>query len=341
MRYARYAPGLGMLMASLLLLAGCSGGTEEQPISITVAASDFIGSAPVFIAQEEGFFQEAGLDVSLIINRAGVESLRNLFHGEADIAMVAELPLVYSAIDPGRYTDTGANPGEFRILADMFLSNNLSRILVRRDHSISAPEDLRNATIAAQRGTSIDFLLDLFLLTNGIDQSEVTVLDLDLEQQQEAILHGKVDAVFSWQPHVGAMKEELGEAGLMLPNRVFAHNAWLAVAMKDLLQEKPDTADRFLTALLRAEGRITSDPERAIAIYSQYTGTSRDAVARAWSDVTFWISLSEGLLTTMDDEARWVLRSGAEAGEEIPNFYTYLEFGPLERVRPEGITVIR
>lgn len=332
-------------IAPVFLVVGCSGRVEslsragQEAHPITVAVSTYIGSAPVFTAREQGFFQEEGLDVTLIVNDAGVESLANLFRGEAEISLVAELPLVYSLFEPDRYT--GEDPGPFVIFADMVLSNNISRVLVRRDRGIEIADDLRGKRLAVPVGTSIDFLLDLFLLVNGIDRSEITVVDMDVVTQVSAIVQGEVDAIFTWQPHLAEAADQLGGKGTILPMELFYHNAWLAVTMKEYADRQPEVLDSFLRALVRAEQFMTEHRDEAIAIHAAYAGTDPEVIARSWEDVTFWISLGEALLTTMDDEARWLIGTGEYDRAGVPDFLQLLEPGPMERVKPEGMTVIQ
>lgn len=340
--FSAFRVGFIVLAHGALLLPGCSRNGEPRELEpVTIAASSYIGSAPVFVAYEKGYFRQEGLDVSLIVNDAGVESLQNLFRREADIALVAELPLVYTAFEPTRYTGGGPPPGEFRVVADVFLVNNTSRILARRDHGIRTAQDLRGATVAAPVGTSIDYLLDLFLLTNRIGHDEISIVDMDVISQKEAIRTGQVDAIFSWQPHVGEARDLLGEDGYFLPQDLFYHNAWLAVVMAETLQDRPGLGERFLQALIRAEEYMAENPDTAAEIHGRYAGTTPESVARSWDDVTFWISLSESLLTTMDDQARWIIRSGDGSRERIPNFLEYMETGPLEQVKPEGVMIIQ
>lgn len=337
------AAALALLIVLLIVpLVACS---ETEPDTVrehdpvTVAASTYIGSAPVFVAHHNGYFREQGLDVSLTINQAGIDSLRNLFRGEADIAMVAELPLVYSAFDRSRYT--GEDPGDFVAFADMFISTNISRVLVRADRGITTPDDLRSRTVGVPMDTSIDFLLDLFLLTQGIDRTDLTLVDLDADELVDAIARGDVDAIFLWQPHVGIAQDRLGDSGRMLDLDLFYHNAWLTVTMKSYLRSDPTIPERFLRALVRAEEFMSEAPDRSIEIHADYTGTPAETVQRAWDDVTFWISLSESLLTTMDDEARWVIRNEWTDRTRIPNFLEYIDTQPLEQVKPEGISIIQ
>ncbi|NCC24229.1 MAG: hypothetical protein EOM25_03370 [Deltaproteobacteria bacterium] len=55
------AGGIAVL-ALFFLLTACGDSKPKAPaVSLTVAASRYIGSAPVFVAHEQGFFRDQGL----------------------------------------------------------------------------------------------------------------------------------------------------------------------------------------------------------------------------------------------------------------------------------------
>lgn len=312
---------------------------KTEPISITLAASTYIGSAPIFVAKEKGFFLDQGLAVTLIVNDAGVESLTDLKESRAHMAMVAELPIVYSYFDKYKYTDEKWE--DLVIIADMVLSNNISRILTRRDRGIEKPEDLRGKTIAVPKGTSIDYLLDLFLLTHGIERSEIIIIDKDVRSQVEAIVYGDVDAIFSWQPHIAQAIELLDSEAYLMPLNLFYHNAWLAVTLREFALANAQVLESFLKALLQAEQFMSRYPAQAISIHAQYSNLSPDVIAHSWKDILFEVNLGEALLTTMEDEARWVMGRHESARLNLPDFLSLIHFEPMLKVKPHGVTIIQ
>lgn len=311
--------------------------TELTPLRIST--STYLGSAPIFVADDRGFFREEGLEIALDINQMGVESLRKLFDGDVDIASMAELPLVYSLFDKQKYT--AQDRGDFLIFGDLVLTTNVSKILVRNDRGISRPEDLRGKTIAIPQNTSVDFLFDLFLVTHKMVPSDIRIVNLDVSSQVEAIVDGDVDAIFTWQPHVQLALNRLGDKGALLPLDLFYHNAWLVVTMRDYAEKHPDVLEKFLHALVKAEDFLHKNPQEAISIHARYTGVDRDIIAAVWPDVEFYLSLSEALLTTMEDEARWLIRNGWTSEEKVPNLLEYFDFEPIKKAKPEALMVIQ
>lgn len=327
----------------ILALSGCERRNASAPtnplIPVTFSTTRFIGEAPSYLAYEKGFFRDEGLDVTLKKNIMGWQSLQNLFAGEADIATVAELPIVYATLDRSKFAEKGR--GDFVIFGDLVYSSQVSQALARRDRGINRPEDLRGKTIAVPRGTTVDFFLDSFLSIHRIEPSEITTVNLDVISQVEALVKGEVDAIFSWQPHVREAQLKLGSNAYLLPLNLFYHTAWLLTSMQSYAEQNPLVLQKFLRALSRAEKYLHEHPEEAMSIYARQSETDPEVVADIWNDVEFSLGLSEALLTTMEDEARWARRNGLAPGKGVPNFLDLIELTPMQAVKPEGITIIQ
>lgn len=327
----------------LLVLPACAPAEVEpapqELTKITFATVPFIGEAASYVAYQNGYFADEGLDVTLITNPGGWMSLKNLFEAEADIATVAELPIVYSAFDKQKYTDF--DRGDFYIIGDILYADDFQQVVARKDSGITSAADLKGKKIGVFRGTTLDFFMDMFLIDNKIEEHEVEIVDMDVFQMTDAIEKGELDAIFTWQPHVQIALDKLGENGIVLPSRLRFSTAWLITVMKDYAEENPEVLTAFLRAIARAEKFIKENPEEAITIHAEMSDVDRETVAALWDKVAFDLSLSEGLLSQLEEEARWLIRTGRTDLTEVPNFLEYFYFDAMEEVKPEGITIIR
>src|SRR5690606_38821788 len=92
------------------LLVGCTGGNgnggggnapdPDEPIAITVGTLPAGDYAPLWIAQDQGFFEEEGLDVTIEIIAGGAVGMTQLVSGELDISS-ATWANVLSAVSQG------------------------------------------------------------------------------------------------------------------------------------------------------------------------------------------------------------------------------------------------
>jgi NitT/TauT family transport system substrate-binding protein len=306
---------------------------------ITFATVPFIGEAPFYVAYHNGYFEEEGLNVTFKFNPGGWMSLKNLFEGEAEIATVAELPIVYSAFDKRKYTDF--DRPDFYIIGDVIYSQDVQQVVARKDRGIHSAADLKGKRIGVFKGTTLDFFMDGFFTDTGIEYSDVEIVDMNVFEMTDAIAKGDLDAIFTWQPHVLNAQKKLGENGIILESRLKYTTAWLIVVRKDYAEKNPEVLEKFLRVVVKAENFIKENPEEAIRIHAEVGGTDKETVEVLWDVVDFELTLSEGLLTTMEEESRWLIKENVYNETEVPSFLDYIYFEPLEKVKPEGIMVVR
>jgi NitT/TauT family transport system substrate-binding protein len=332
---------LAGLLPLLWIIGGCQAESAgpEAPIPVRFATVPFIGETTSYVAYANGYFADEGLDVTLSFNPGGWMSLRDLFQGDVDIATVAELPIVYSAFDKQAYTDF--DRGDFYIIGDLIFADDFQQVVARRDRGITSPADLKGKTLGVFAGTTLDFYMDMFLIDNNISQDEVTVVNLDVFQLTDALVAGEVDAIFTWQPHVDLAMEALGENGIAMSSRLRFTTAWLITVMKEYGDANPEVLRKFLRAMLRAEQFIQENPEAAVAIHAELTDVPIETVAKLQKKVAFDLSLSEGLLIQLQEEARWLIRSGRTTQTEVPDFMEFINLDPLRDVKPGGISIIQ
>src|SRR5215210_1922334 len=117
-------------------LAGCGGSdrpTRAAPASETVvlAFAPQPDIAPFLIADAKGFWKAEGVKVDFRELPTGRLSFEAVLGGRADLAQVAETPLVNAAMQ-GR---------QFVILADFCSSDRSVRCIARADRGVARPAD--------------------------------------------------------------------------------------------------------------------------------------------------------------------------------------------------------
>ncbi len=91
-----------MLLAGLL--SGCAApqpAATAAPVHLKVGLQPFMGYAPIFIAQEEGFFARQGLDVEFVPFNASGDAVPMLMQGQLDLTPLALNPALFNAIAKG------------------------------------------------------------------------------------------------------------------------------------------------------------------------------------------------------------------------------------------------
>ncbi len=87
-----------MLFSTSALLTGCGSDetTAENPHVVLNEVAHSIFYAPMYVAIEEGYFAEEGLDVELVTGYGADKTMTALLSGEADIGFMGAEATVYS-----------------------------------------------------------------------------------------------------------------------------------------------------------------------------------------------------------------------------------------------------
>lgn len=324
------------------MFSGCAqtNTDEEQeliPVKIGIT-STYQGEAATYVAFERGFFRDNGLDVTLKSNPSGKISLRDLFDGTVQIAHVSETPVLYSLLDTTYYPGLDVPP--FEIFADMVYSNKIQKIIARKDHGITDPLDIVGKKIALLKGTQLDYFFDSFLLEHQISKDEFDVVNMNLSEQLEAIKNGKIDVAVLWEPYAAFAENELGENAVNLETDLTYSTLWLSTTLDSYAESHPEVLKSYLKSIKTAQEYITDHPEYTQEILSQRTEVPLDVVKSLWTEIDFELSLSERMLTLLEDQGRWMIRNKL-ANKSIDDMQQFVNFSPMQEVHPRGITVVR
>jgi NitT/TauT family transport system substrate-binding protein len=252
--------------AITVLAAGCATGSGNTALSsvsrpekpnITVAALPAADLAGLYVAQDDGFFAQQGLHVTIEKIASSAAVIADQLKGKVDITAGS-----YVA-----YIAAQAAGARFRILAEASALRPNTRVLVvPAGSSIKSLNDLVGKKIGLNGTNSIGTLLiSVLLAEHGISPAKVTfVTDPQGFPAMPAQLHdGAWAAAFLAEPYVTVAEEDYGEgvmddldqgATLNFPiDGYMATQAWA--------QKYPNTAAAFVRAI--EEGQALADTDRA------------------------------------------------------------------------------
>ena len=136
-------------------------------------------------------------------------------------------------------------------------------------------------------------------------------------------------------------KTLLDDRGITLPSSGIYGETFNFMIMKDSAENKHEALTRFLAAIDKATTFVRQHKQESQEIVATKLGLERDVMAVLWEDFDFEISLNQSLLLTLEDEARWAIRSALVDSETVPNYLEFVHASPLEAVRPDAMTIIR
>lgn len=230
---------------------------------------------PVIIAQENGYFAEAGLEVEVIAPADPSAPPKLVAAGRADLAISyqPQLHLQRHAGLPLRRVGT-------------LVATPLNCLLVLEDGPIETPADLSGRKVGFSVGGVEDAVLGAVLETHGVTLDEVELINVNFSLSP-AIMSGQVDAV------IGAFRNfELNQMDIEgVAGRCFyVEEEGLPTYDELIYVANPDTMDadmirRFLAATQRATQFIVNHPDDSWEIFASTAPELRDELnRRAWID---------------------------------------------------------
>ena len=294
----KHLPVAGALLAAVLLTS-CgqpgSGATasaaEGGTTSITVAEPvHSIGYLPLYAAVDEGYFEDAGLEVEVPTLAGGgfVNALLSKqafgFIGGSEAAAVAnikgaDLVTIANVVNRGNVYFT-AKTG----LA--YDGEDLAGFL-------------KGKTIAVGRyGGTPNAILRYVLLENGLDPEEdVTLIESEDSSAVISIVQqGQADIAVTAEPQLGqGIKQGIWQEPFLNPPQLIGPYAYSSIIIqRSTLEDDRETAQAFVDALEKGQDLIESDPDAALRIAQQEFPTMDEATIQATLDRAYADHLWEG-----------------------------------------------
>jgi ABC-type nitrate/sulfonate/bicarbonate transport system substrate-binding protein len=321
--------GIFVILAVLAFFLLTKSGNPERVEKVRVGVfADSICSL-VYIAQEQGFFKRHGLDLAIENYQAGVFAVDDLLAGKLDLATATEFVLALK----------GLKAADLRAVGTISETDTV-KVVAGRDRGVEKPEDLRGKLIGTTKNTVSEFFLHTFLSFNGILPAEVRMVDLKPSEIVTALSEGKIDAASCFTPFAETVEKNLAEKAISWSAQGGQNYFFLMITREELIRSRPQMVTGLLKGLLEAEAFLKNHEKQAQNIVERVLGLDHEVVLNNWAKTRFRVRLDQNLLTLMEDEARWAMRSKLVEGEKIPNYFSFLHLEGLKKIKPEAVSVI-
>jgi NitT/TauT family transport system substrate-binding protein len=331
---------LALLVVTVVLAAGLGsffylnsqGNYTGKMESIDVAYSPFESVALFWVAENQDFFSQNGINVTTHKYDTGAGALDGVLNGEADIVVGAtEFPFTVRALDQARIRTIGSiSKSEFIYLVG------------RADREISEVSDLKGKRVGTTFGTIAHFYLGRFLTLNGLNIQDVTLVDLKTPAEWvDTVVNGDIDAVATAQPYANLAKDGLGANAVVWSIQSSQPLYAQAISTDEWITTHPELVNRFLRSLLQAEELAINYPAEAKAIVKNQMNLTDAYIETVWTQNQFSLSLDQSLVSAMENEARWMMSNNLTNVTQVPNFLNYIYLDGLKSVKPESVNIIR
>jgi len=235
------------------------------PITLQLRWHHQFQFAGYYAAKAQGFYRNAGLDVSIIAGAPDRQPLSEVLSGRAQFG-TANSELLFEKL----------NGSPLVALASIF-QHSASVLLVRRDSRISSPQDLVGRKVMSI-GKEADIGLMAMLRNEGVDPDQVDFLESSYDIND--LVEGNTDAFNSYLTNEPYILKKIGVPMIVINPATYGIDFYsdILFTSADVLRNHPDRVKRFRAASLRGWIYAMQNQEEIIdLILSKYkSGKTRD-----------------------------------------------------------------
>lgn len=264
-------------VAGLLFAASPALAQEAQTDDLTVLLEWFVNPdhAPMVVAEKLGYFEQRGLDVTLIPPTDPSAPPRLLAAGQAEIAVHYQ---------PTLYLDHAAGLPLVRF--GTLVETPLTTVSVLKDGPIQTLADLRGKRIGFSASGFEDAVLHRMLASVGVPIEEVELVNVNFALTT-SLIGGQVDATVGGYRNFELTQMRLagaeGRAFFPEEHGVPAFDELIYVTRADLVED--DRLPRFLDAVEQGAIYLTNHPDEAWNLFVEaYPELDDELNRQAWID---------------------------------------------------------
>lgn len=291
---------LHRLKSGVALAATLTATSVWADTKVDVAYLPLLGSAQLFVMEEEGWAKEAGLEFEMTQFSSGAAINQALASGDFDVAVMALAPVIvarasgidltviaalhdvnsHAYIGAGKWTETyaaAASPAEaFKTFHE------------------ETGSPVKISTLP--KGTLPDTAVKFYLHTAGVAQEDYEIINQGSDQVLQSMLAGASDSVSLAEPLMTIISDRLPEAKIIAggADLMPGHPGFVFAVRESFIAENPDAAKSLAGMVKKATLLIQKDPERAATSAMKYIGRGlltkevmTSAISSPWNPVAY------------------------------------------------------
>jgi NitT/TauT family transport system substrate-binding protein len=303
-----------LLIITLSIFVGCSvlktssdgvskdtGNSNNKKIKIGV--SDYPGWSTWYIAQGEDYFKKNGVDVELVWFPVYSDSLQAFNSGNLDMLCVALSDTIAPYL---KGTD-------FKIVLVNDNSAGADALAVKSEYS--SIKDLKGKTVVTEYGTIEHFFLLKALETEGMKESDINFVNMNVGDASSALITGSVDAAALWEPSLSLATSRGNkvlysskEAPGLIPN--------LLIAKGDMIKNNSEAVEGVINSFFDAMEFYSENPDKALGYMAKQNGITSEEMAKAISGCKLF-SIDDNLkaMTEVTEDLKYIPYAACETSK--------------------------
>ncbi|MGW9329803.1 ABC transporter substrate-binding protein [Bosea sp. NPDC055594] len=255
--------------SSLLAATPFTGVRAQAPIAARIGYIPIIGTAPIFVANGEGWLKQAGIEPAFTVFESGPNMIQALASGTIDLYVAGVAPLAVARsrgvdIRVVASTATGENVFVAAPALAKFFTTGTAAAAAFKAHKAATGKAARLATQPA--GSVPNTVLQYWLWEVAkADKADVEIVPMGIDATQQAVLAGAVEGAIVREPALTIVQTR--NPGIKLiagGEELFPGQPGTVVAASgNFVSKNPDAVQKLVNGLVRAADLLAKSPDKA------------------------------------------------------------------------------
>jgi NitT/TauT family transport system substrate-binding protein len=219
------------------------------------------------IADQKGWFEEAGLNVEIVdTNPDYYGSLQDTVDDKLDIAIFVLFDLIVF----------NSNEANLVSIINADISSGADAIVVNKN--INDVAELKGKKVGVALNSFADYMLDVALNANGLSSEDVVKVDVQLEDIQPFVAN-EIEGFVTFQPFVNEAVDQGNGRIIFDSSEISGLIPDVFTSRKSFIEERPEDVQVFVNVWHKTTKFIKENPDEAFGIIARLYGESVEDVA--------------------------------------------------------------
>jgi NitT/TauT family transport system substrate-binding protein/sulfonate transport system substrate-binding protein len=256
-----------MFLGSLATAAALAGvaRAKADTLEIRIGAATSVDHAPVFVGVERGIFAAHGLDAKVVMYQTGVEMINGLLNGAQEVNVMGSVPFLSGVANGFPLVLIAHLHGD--ATADSYAPNE--SVVVGPGSGIGEGEvaKLKGKRLGLPRGSGAEGYALGVLSEAGLQQSDVTIVNISPAELGTALQNKDVDAIVIWEPWGSlAVAKVQGAVRIIAGHCETVYDPGTVLTSQPVVASSSEKLQRFALAFFEAQQWVRKNEDAAAAI---------------------------------------------------------------------------
>ncbi len=269
---------LKSLLAAASLIAMAAPALAQTDIRFTLGWKTQGSDAPILLAQQKGYFEEEGLNVTIDQGEGSAATVTRIMSGTYDAGFGDINAIIQNAAE---------RPDQTPVMVYQLWNDPPFTVVSAKATGITTPADLAGKTLGGAQGTPTTRLMPVLARQNDVDIDAIDIQNMAPNLQEPMLIRGDIDGamvfnITSWFNLINNRQDpaadynwlNFGDFGLDL----YSNGMMVSQA---LIAENPEAVTGLVRAVNRAAVEIAKDPEAGADAVMAYDNLAKRDLEKA------------------------------------------------------------